>query len=279
MNKKFWKITVSCLVAGLILTTAGFLLPQQSVQSPAADRPSDSHIAQNTDEFTSLSINVKAADVIIQAGTDYSLEYQFSDKETVTRNEIINGTLALETETGLGWHPESGDWKVIVTIPEGKTLQLVDITTVSGDVIVVNTAITEGQLKSTSGEIEVRNITADTLNAENISDQISIRESYINTVEAENKSDTIEIEGTYDAVDIRTISGKIIMKGQINTEASLENVSGKIEIEAPFNTIHAESIKEIMINGQKQGRHFNLGQEGPELNVKSVSGKIEICTE
>ena len=260
MNRKTTAFVITTLTAGLLLILAGSLIPH----SPATLRPqteqTETTLKEIQGEFTNVNIDVQAADIQILQGKEFSIQYHLDEKEKIITAQIDNGTLTLITEPGLGWHPGRKKGQVIITLPEQQKLNQVDLNTVSGTVTLEQITMDTGNIRTTSGQIRITDTEADHL-------------------DAENKTGALSISGMVNTISLHSISGSLTLQGQVNTSASLETVSGKIEVEAPFNTVHAESMREITVNGQKQGRQFNFGKDSPQLNVKSVSGKIRLDLE
>ena len=100
---------------------------------------------------------------------------------------------------------------------------------------------------------------AQELELEAIAKDITITDSCIQELEAEN------------------VSGGIIVSGTFN-ETDLSTVSGDITVTAPAESIEAESIGGITLNGADQGKKIELPGSAPELDLESTSGKIAITT-
>lgn len=228
------------------------------------------------DPFTNIDLSVMSADIQIQIGDAYALTYQLHGKETVERAEVVDGTLHFSTGIDPAQISGNGHWSVIITIPADASLSQLHLSTLAGNISFSGLQFSEGTLESQSGEILLRNLTCDRLKVSTLSEDITIADSQIGQLSAESKSDDINASGTFDTVDLNSISGDCELWGTVTTKAELETVSGDIELSAQSGTINAETHGEIEHNERPFRDKLTIGSGDPVYQLKSVSGDIEV---
>ena len=192
--------------------------------------------------FANLQVEVLSADVEIIEGEEFTLSYKLHGREKIQRAEVIDGTLFFKTGFDFKWRPTKGNWNVVVTIPKGTVLENIDIKTVAGDVEINNHDFNSIHAKSTAGEIALSHINCNDMTLDTIAEDIEIKDCVVSEL------------------------------------VRAKSVAGDIEVKLPAQSIYAESFGGIKYQGQKQGNRFELKGAFPGLELKSVSGKIEIDT-
>lgn len=245
---------------------------------PASSRPDSVHDNKvEMEQFSNVEISVIGADIYLAEGDNYSVSYKFHNREVIERLEIANDTLYLSTDYSWDWKPDHGDWHVVVTVPKGTPLNIVNLSTVAGDIVVENRAYAAGSIGTTSGEVTLSSITADTVKVKTVSGAISVKESKIQNLSAENKTGNIQLYGEFATVSAYSVSSRCELSGSLSKSASMETVSGQITVSVSNSaSIEAETYGNVHWNGTKQGYSFTKADGDAKLTLKSVSGKIEV---
>ncbi len=228
------------------------------------------------DPFSNIDLSVMSADIQIQTGDAYAIAYQLHGKESVEQAEVVDGTLHFSTGIDPANISGHGHWSVVVTIPADASLNQLHLSTLAGNIAFSGLRFAEGTLESQSGEILLHNLTCDKLKASTLSEDITITDSQIGQLTADSKSDDINVTGTFDTVDLYSISGDCELGGTVTTRAELETVSGDIELVAQTGTINAQTHGEIEHNDHPFHNELTTGNGDPVYQLKSVSGDIEI---
>ena len=287
MTRKFLPASLLALLLCLgLLTGCGpdIKVDSVTVATQTAEDDAAPEVASKTegtldlDAFTGIEVAVKAADIRLEVGKGYAVTYQLHEKEPLKEAEVVDGVLRFSTGMDPLKLPGGGHWSVVVTVPADAKLEKIQLTTAAGDISFSGLAFTEGTLDTKAGEILLSGVTCDTLEASAIADDITISASQIGTLTAENTADDIEVDGTFNTVQLHSVSGDCELHGAVTTEASLETVSGDIELTCQGGDIQAETVGEIEHNGSEGRGKLHITGEGASIRLKSVSGSIEIET-
>lgn len=269
------------------LTTTGSDTPQQS-NAGSSSEDSTASLQNNhsgapkenkreMEPFSNIEISVIGADIHVVEGDDYAVDYQFHNREVVERLEISNDTLYLSTGYNWEWKPEHGNFYVVVTVPKGTPLKVVNLSTVAGDIVIENQAYTSGALGTTSGKVALTNVTAEQVKAQTVSGAISVKESKVQDLSADNKTGHIELHGEFATVNAYSVSSPCELNGSLSEAASIETVSGEITVAVSNSaSIEANSYGKIYWNECKQGYSFVKADGDAQLTLQSVSGKISV---
>ena len=195
---------------------------------------------ETLDAFDSVFIDVIGADVLFVKGNEYAIDYHLSSREMIDIVKVSDGELYFETAVSRKWKKDFDDWKIIVTVPEETTFENVKISSTAGKIIMDDFFIEEGEFETTAGKIELSHIQGDSLTVKSVSHPIKLEDC------------------------------------AIKEEIVCETTAGHIYVNGQFGSIHAKSIGGIIYNDIKQGRLFETRGKEPRVELKSVSGKIEI---
>lgn len=234
---------------------------------------------QKLNKFSSIEVDVLAADINVVSGEDWSISYKLSEKEPLQRFGVEGDTLYLETkfdETKRFDNTE--DWFITITIPENTTLTEVELETISGDVNVQNFSCGEASLSSTSGDVQAENITAMEMDVNSVSGDIIAKNITSAKMDTETVSGNISAEGAFGELESSTISGDTKVSGSISAESELESTSGDIALSISNSaSIFANSVGTITFNGEKVGSPLKHN-DGIMITLSSVSGDITVKT-
>lgn len=274
MMKKIIVILSVVLILGSVLFGIGYFLSNNDSDSVEQSPKTELEL----DEFNSIEIKVKAADIKIQEGDTFSISYKLHDRERVKQAEVLDGTLYFITEFDMNWKVDFDDWNICITLPKGRTLEDLSLSTIDGDIEFDGRTIDIANLKSTSGNIKLTNIIAEQVNCEVTSGEISITESQVTETTGIGTATDIYFDGSFENANINTVSGSCKLNSDTIKNISIESVSGDIETITPSTGISAKSYGKITYNGEKQGFEFSLSDNESALNLISASGKIQIQT-
>ena len=259
-----------------------FLSGCSSAQSAPSSASSTDLSFSDTPElkdFHSISVDVLAANVHINTGDDWSVSYRFSDKETLKRCAVEDGTLYVETSFDPMQHFRHKDWYVTITVPEGTVMQEIDAESVSGDVLLRNITCDSASLDSTSGQVRIQDVTAQETELFSVSGRIIAENLSADQLEAETTSGDLTLSGSFGSVASETVSAKTAISGAVSQDVEAESISGSISLSVshPMD-LEVGTIGTIHLNGKRAEAPLSVKTGAPEAQLKSVSGKITITT-
>lgn len=278
--KKVWMMG-TLLTLSLWMTACG-----APAQPPAAPDPAGETLrgtlpgeTQTLDAFTSVEIDVLAADLRVVPGQQWAVSYNLSEKEPIKRLGVEGGTLYVETSFDpKQYFDRSQDWFVTVTVPEGTALSQVELDTLSGHVSVQGVSCDDLSLSSTSGDVGVQDVTAGEADLESTSGNVTAARLTADSLDAETVSGGVQVDGTFKTLETDTISGETQVSGAISTEGTLKSTSGSIGLTLSHAAaVRADSMGTITLNGEESRSPVRL-QTGVPVTLQSVSGKLTIQT-
>lgn len=234
MKHKVLLIVGSAVLCGVLLFGLGWLMLDRSEGQTSTD-----HILE---PFHNIQLSVMSGDVTVEKGDSFAISYHLHGREKITQLEVKNDTLYFDTGFDPLWKPSSGNWTVVITVPEGTEFDDLSLKSTAGEIALSSYNFQNGSFKTTSGDIQLSEVVCGTLHAKSVSHDITLTAA------------------------------------EIEEKAELETVSGDIRVEGTFEGIEAKSVGKIKLNGADQGRKLSLGQDKPMLIAASVSGSIHIDT-
>lgn len=233
---------------------------------------------QTLAEFSSVKIDVLAADISIVPGEQWTISYSLSDKEPIKRLAVEEGTLYLETGfNSKEYFDRNQNWFVTVTIPKDASLTDVDLDTLSGNVDIQGFSCEAAILSSTSGAIDAKGITAEEMTMESVSGKISGTGLSSERLDVETVSSGMSVDGAFGVLKTATVSGDTGLSGSISTKGLVKSTSGNIELTVSCPSVQASSHGPITLNGDRVDSPLKLN-DNVAVTLKSVSGGISIKT-
>ena len=283
------------LATVLVLALTGCAAPAAEEKQDGADHPKEGGVTCAADDpvridkkdgetvalqpFKHINLGVKAADIVLETGSEYAVTYHLHDRENLERAEVVGDTFYFRTGMEGDKRPEFEDWYVKITVPESAFLENIRLFTVAGNIRISDRVFGETDLETTAGSIEVSCVTGDALEMDTVSGDILLSGSNVLEVSAENKTGRISLEGDFNEAEVYSVSGSCELSGMLLEEAEMETVSGSITVRTNAPAMEAESVGGVFLNGEKKGRVYEKDHSGAELDLKSVSGEIHIYTE
>lgn len=253
-------------------------IPSQKMTVPESTMVSGDQV-QTLPEFSSIEIDVLAADIQVIPGEEWTVSYKLSEKEPVKRVGVEAGTLYVETSFDPKErfdHRENGF--VTVTVPEGTTLSDVELETISGNVEVQGFTCDSASLSSTSGTVSAASIISREMDLESVSGDVAAADVSVDEMVAKTASSDLSMAGTFGDLQVDTVSGKINVTGTITAEGAMQSVSGEIALSLNHSAaIQANSVGKITWNGECQKSPVST-TGGVPVEIQSVSGDIKMQT-
>ena len=135
----------------LLMTACSSTPPPSSSIDASYNTPADISQQCSTQplkEFSSIEIDVMAANIQVIPGEEWSISYHLSPKEPLQRFGVESDSLYVKTSFDPDEHFNSDEnWFITVTIPKESTMTSVQLSTISGNIA------KEGLISSVSGDI------------------------------------------------------------------------------------------------------------------------------
>lgn len=233
---------------------------------------------QKLDKFTAIEVHAQAPDIRLIKGDGYSVRYQLHSREKLSKLEVQNGVLYLETIMDSQWAPDEAVHEIVITVPSRAKLERVDLNTVGGKVSLSDFKIPTLNLSSASDDIDVKNVESESMVLHSTADDISVMDCIAKTLRADSTSDDIVLSGAFGDVQAETASGTCKLNGKVTGKVQMNTVSGNIILNAPVESLTAESYRGVTVDGVSKGNAFSFGSGTPQAILKSVTGTIMVQT-
>ena len=197
--------------------------PAQTQTQPAGEspQPSQGSVALK-DTFVRVDLDITLGDVSIRSGPDWALSLESSGQDRhgedyLLHHTLENGALTIwSTPKNLETDEKSDiDAQVVITVPEGWTLEGVELDTVTGDVDLTAIAADEIRIDTVSGTVTAQRLSAGSFRSHTVSGGVSL--------------DCLTAPGS---VSLDSVAGKLTFSGPLSADTRMESVSGSIEITA-----------------------------------------------
>ena len=162
------------------------------VVRPASQNTADVSDSVTPEAFLSLVMDLGVAEVTVQPGDDWGVEYKLPAAPEITQD---NDTLRIRDLTehrnfSLG----EKDYYVRVTVPEGIDLQHVELRSGVGDLKLQNLNVAEGVIELGVGEVELEHMAVSTLSIETGTGDIALEDVDVTVMSAESGTGSIELD-------------------------------------------------------------------------------------
>lgn len=174
------------------------------------------------DTVVRVNLDITLGDVSIRSGSDWGLSLESSGQNRHGEDYLLHYTL--ENEEPTIWStPEQLDSdgssnlaaQVVITVPEGWTLECIELDTIAGNLDLTGITADEIRVDTISGNVTAQRLSAGSFHSESISGSVSL--------------DCLTTPGS---VSLDSISGKLSYSGPLSSDTRLDSVSGGIEIAA-----------------------------------------------
>lgn len=275
--KRFFAVCAVFVVLGLVLVTVGYVTGGVHYMNRLDDKFSWLSIGEADLEYTQLaepadfdSIDIKGdVDVFICSGSEAGARLHFDRNAGEPVLKVENGTLKAEASVksdviNFNWGDNTP--YVEIYVPEGKTLEDININTEYGDVTVRGISAHSIDLRQKLGDTDLENVLCDSLMAE---------------------SECGDIEGSNiksKAADISSKLGDVELQGEFTGSTTVKAESGSVEIDTALSemlyTVQADvESGELEIGGQEHGsfeNHVMIGNGANILKVVCSLGDVDI---
>ncbi len=163
------------------------------------------------------------------------------------------------------------------------TLQDIEIDAVSASVNLNGVYGQELEVDTVSGKIYCNNIDGNDLEFDSTSGAIVCENSSAKSVSVDNVSGSIQLSGTFDKIDVDTVSGETKLNcATVPSKIEADGVSGSISISLPEDASFTASLDSISgsISSDFPGTlgedRITVGDGIADFRVNTVSGSLHI---
>lgn len=242
-----WSITLVVILGGLAYNVGGFGFSRIS-SSAYADYDFSNQ------EFSSIDVDVAAADVDIRYGDDYMVSTNISEKYRPTIN-VKNGKLTIQQKRTKHKLNSLKDASIEITIPKGVELETIEIDANAGDIDVDVLAGKQLIISADAGDIDLNNLVFESASISADAGNIDLKDCNLGNITVEADMGEIELEN----VDFE--NGKLSADmGNISVDGSFKELDafcdmGSIDITTPNPNRDSMnlnvSLGSISVNGEK----------------------------
>ena len=263
-------VTVCCVIGGLVSHLVGFALRAGKVlnlgvfsQAGSAAERVSTELSEDT--FSSLELDIDAANVTIETGDAFSVNWE-GDADREPKVERKSDTLKIKQSGGFHFLPSfNGQDKLTVTIPETQELKNLQVDLDMGNLTVRQIRAKKAGLDLDMGNMNLTDAVFDTLEAD--ADMGNISFSGLTVEKGSMDADMGNIEGT-------GLDGF----STYDMDADLGNIEvGLHQEEAELTLKLSTDLGNVKVNGEKTGSGTR-GSGSARLTVSANLGNVEIET-
>ncbi|MBR4183606.1 MAG: DUF4097 family beta strand repeat protein [Lachnospiraceae bacterium] len=294
MNKtvKIILIVAACMIPIGLFTaflgvtfggTTAWALDINNPQAPALTNISSKSIELK--EFDTLAIETFSADVVIESGDSYKLEYAaYEGKDPVMTEE--GGKLTIGQPSGTMSLFSFGNAmnldRYTITVPATAGEIALDLKAASGDVFIRDVKVS-GQVKLSSGDIALNEIEGSSIDVSTNSGEVTGTAMDVRTVKLASLSGDIQVSETYaDSISCTASSGDVNVQYTMANDVNCETHSGDININLSgdmeeFSYDISTNSGDILVNDMDGGKHYQEAGTGDKtVKAKANSGDITV---
>lgn len=221
------------------------------------------------DRFDSIDIECGAANVIVQTGSDYSVETHNVPEDMVVKVDN-DGTLKIGNKGGVDhiftWF-DGEEWgrnaKIIVTVPDSFSGDQVDISAGAGNIELRDIVVSDLDLDGGAGNITAENVVAENATIEAGAGKLKMTEVKFGDTEIECGVGKVEFDGTI--VGNCDVSGGV---GSIDMRIQGSERNYNMEVESGVGTIR--------VNGKKVDNMEQDNDASYDFQVDGGVGSVNI---
>lgn len=143
------------------------------------------------------------------------------------------------------------------------------------------------ELEGISADIQIKGIQANVVKATTVSGHVDIKDNNIKELKANSTSGDVDIVAEAGKLDAAAISGDVKVElGKVEEDINLSVISGDINLVIPHDsnadvkmtTVSGDFsvFNPISISSKQKTVEFKLGKGGNDIQLKSVSGDVEV---
>lgn len=241
-----WGITLICIFVGLMIHCIGFI----SLGSSTSEE-----VSMTTDAIiTDIDADLEAADLNICYGDEFMITHTFSSKYAPTIT-TVDGTLTIRQDKPLRHVNTLKGYCIDIIIPEGTTLNTVDIQAEAGDIDLNNIEGKKLNISTEAGDLDIVNAKFDTCKIDTEAGDVDFENSKIGSVDLSAEAGDIDVESS----DIKNMNIRT-SAGDINADGTFEKVKvrcefGDIDITTPDpDSVDMDlncTVGDAKVNGKK----------------------------
>jgi hypothetical protein len=258
-------VTVVCIAAGIcyhiISGTIGKLFGGSGTnQTSSGSRADDKEIL---DDFDVIRLNVAAAEVFLESGSEFSIAYNGSE-EYRPQYSVENRALTVKSgnkKVHIGTKLES---TITITVPEDAVLDKIDLSVNAGNMEIRGADAKDITIDLDAGNVEVYNGTYTTVSADVDAGNLTFENCVLTSAEMDTDMGNIELKScAFDTLEAEADMGNI----EVRSSQSLDDYDIQLETD----------LGSITVNGQSySGGYHATGSGTKRVEISVNMGNAEL---
>ena len=238
-------LTIAAILAGLYIHVFG---KKQLFIDGAVSVSDTVNLDGKVDE---ISVDMDYADLSIETGDDFSVEYNLPDKPQI---DLQNGKLTVKSKVSVpfnGFNMKPG-YKIEVVIPEGSDLKNLDLEMDAGKVSVEGIRTKKFRIHSDAGDIDLDDIKADAFEIDTDAGNIEINELETEKMKVDADAGNLKVkDSTIDSLDAHIDAGNIEVHDSTVNSGSCKTDFGNVSLNGNIGDVRVKSsVGNAEINGK-----------------------------
>ena len=237
-----------------------------------------------------------SVNLVVGSGSDIVF-YETSSRELTDRQKMRytvsdSGTLQIrycqDLENIFNWFSVDANMpskELTMEVPASLIglLKDVEVDSVSADINVTGVYGTKTEMDTVSGRITCIDVTTDDLEMDTTSGEVITQNTSAETVSVDNVSGSVRLSGTFDRIDVDTVSGETSLDcAFVPSKIEVDGVSGNISVSLPETagfTANLESVSGSIncdFPGTLGNDRVTVGDGSLNIRCNTVSGNLVI---
>ena len=153
----------------------------------------------SNEKITDVVIDMNAADINIQDGSEFSIDASFPEKYMPTV-EVKNGKLTINQHQSVKNIKNFDDYKLDIVVPSAG-LDSLKIDIAAGDIDIQNINVKKLDLDANAGDIDINDMVADKITVDVNAGDVDVMDTTSKSIEVNANAGDVDITGTYDKID------------------------------------------------------------------------------
>jgi len=286
-----WLIIAACLIAVLVLKMKDseafnvIHINGKKIEFDGSPASLADSYTFSKNEINSVDINLVSETLNVQKSEDDKIHVElYTPKDYMPTVQILNNVLKIDSITKAKISIALNR-RVVVKLPEGIELSDFDADLTSGSIHIDDCSVNNLDVNSTSGSVNLTHCDSLTADVKSTSGSVHVTDCEIGILEAKSTSGSVRVDGSFNKVDLHSISGSVHadFRDALTEDSELQSTSGSVHLNVPSNAAFTAKYSTASgtyrnsitgTSGKKGNDVVNGG--GIKVELHTTSGSVHV---
>lgn len=163
------------------------------------------------ENISDILIDMNAADIDIQYGSEFSVDATFPEKYAPTV-DVKSGKLSIVQKQDVKNFSGNDDFKLDIVIPKDADLKSIRLDIAAGDIDINDIKLEKLELDANAGDIDINNIISEKINIDANAGDINVMGCTADKIELNVNAGDVDVTGNYGKIDCNCDLGDVDIK-------------------------------------------------------------------